>query len=335
MEKKQLVILLKRFMHGSLNKSEMFDLLKGFQSDNAKESLDEYCMQYWVDSENCTIPPEKSQRIWHNIQAGIRGKEEKNNRIISFKYKSFKWLGYAAAFALIFTCSVLMGHRLGFNQANQTAALHKFTVEADKGQRASVILPDGTKVWLNSHSKLEYNSLYATEKRAVKLTGEAYFDVARDTTKEFIVDAGELTVKVLGTSFNIKAYEDDNFSVASLISGSIKTEIGDCSYVLKPNKSIIFDKLQKKTYVRHCNSQRATMWRNNELVFNGESLGEIAVLLNRLYNVKIEFESENIKRYKFSGVIVNNSLDNVIELISLTAPITYTKENSTIRIRSN
>lgn len=336
MEKELFIILLKRFMQGSLKKEELREFLSGFQRQEAKENLDEYYMQCWIKSKGCKVPQDVLQRVSNKLNTNIKStNDEWNNRFFSIKITWIKWSCYAAVITLIMVSSTFLGVYFGNDRTNMKLATKKFVVIADKGQRASVILADGTKVWLNSNTTLEYNNLFGEKNRSVKLIGEAYFDVAKDSTKEFIVDAGQLSIKVLGTSFNVKAYREDKLSIATLINGSIRTEVGDSSYLLKPDESLVYNKSQNKLHIGHGNSKRTAMWRNNEIVFNGESLEEIAVLLNRLYNVSIEFESEDVKSHKFSGVIKNNSLDNVIELISLTAPISYIKENSTIRIKGN
>lgn len=240
---------------------------------------------------------------------------------------------YAAFVCVIAASFTLIRLNWGYFSAREEVSCKPFLVEAEKGQRACVTLPDGTRVWLNSHSRLEYSNSYGEKDRKVKLQGEAFFDVAKDSAREFVVDAGHLSVKVLGTTFNIKAYQEDDICVASLISGSIQTKIGEKSIQLQPDESIVYNKTNQNLHVERGLSERAMMWKNDELAFNGETLEEIAVILDRLYNVSFEFESEEIKSYRFTGVIKNNSLENVIELISLTSPISYKIMNSTIRIK--
>lgn len=204
-------------------------------------------------------------------------------------------------------------------------------VLADNGQRASVVLPDGTKVWLNSHTKLNYKSDYGVKERSVSLSGEAYFEVSKDTLRRFLVNAGDMEVEALGTAFNVKAYEEDDEVVTTLFEGSVRTAVGKEFVILSPDESAVFNKSSHILSVNHpTNASYARLWRTNELAFSGESLEEIAVLLNRMYNVEVRFLSNKIKGYSFSGVIRNNSLDNVFEIISLTAPITYVSVGDTI-----
>ncbi|MDR0348403.1 MAG: DUF4974 domain-containing protein, partial [Tannerella sp.] len=120
-------------------------------------------------------------------------------------------------------------------------------------------------------------------------------------------------------------------TVATLFSGSVRATAGDKTVMLEPEQYVTFDRENRRINVgRAENAAYAAMWRENELAFNRQTLDEIAVMFNRLYNVTIRFDSEKIRNYRFSGVIKNNSLDNVIEIISLTAPISYQYKSDTI-----
>ena len=157
--------------------------------------------------------------------------------------------------------------------------------------------------------------------------------MAKDSLSRFVVKAGELAVEALGTSFNVKAYEEDSQSVVTLFEGKVKASAGRQEEFMLPEQSVTYLKnsgqLNKETLG---DASRACLWRNNELAFNDESLSEIAVLLNRMYNIRVIFKTEQVKALRFTGVITNNSLENIIELISLTAPIVYTSKGDTIII---
>lgn len=114
-----------------------------------------------------------------------------------------------------------------------------YVVLADNGQRASVVLPDGTKVWLNSHTKLNYKSDYGVKERSVSLSGEAYFEVSKDTLRRFLVNAGDMEVEALGTAFNVKAYEEDDEVVTTLFEGSVRTAVGKEFVILSPDESAV------------------------------------------------------------------------------------------------
>ena len=213
-----------------------------------------------------------------------------------------------------------------------TEELQYNILRVPRGGEYSVVLGDGTSVCLNSESELRYPVQFDRGERRVFLRGEGYFEVAKDSTSRFIVKAGEMEVEALGTTFNVKAYQEDKELTTTLFEGKVRTSVGKDEVILKPDESLSFDKSSRRMIVSDELAAYARMWKDNELVFKGETMEEVAVMLDRLYNVKVRFASEKVKRYRFSGVIKNNSLENVIELISLTAPIVYKKVGGEIII---
>ena len=209
------------------------------------------------------------------------------------------------------------------------------TIIVPRGGEYSLALADGTRIKINSDSKLTFPHRFMGEERRVRLEGEALFDVVKDKEHPFIVKTDDMEVEALGTTFNVKAYEDDARIIATLFSGSVRVSAGRYNVILSPDEGAIWRRKSGKLAVRKLdNSNYAKMWRDNELVFSGETLEEIAVILNRMYNVQIVFKSDEIKKFRFTGVICNNSLDNIIELISLTSPITYKTVGDTIELNN-
>ncbi|MDD2952970.1 MAG: FecR domain-containing protein [Parabacteroides sp.] len=302
------------------------ELTDHLTSGKTSPEMEALYRQRWEESANKKLPLEVQERML----AQIKEQMEKPRRIKRKSYPLWReWLSYAAV-ALI-CLGIGIGSHWYYMEQAVLSDPQNYVVSADKGQRASVILPDGTKVWLNSHTHLVYDTNYGVKERSVFLSGEAYFEVAKDTEHRFIVKAGSMEVEALGTAFNVKAYEDDNEMITTLFEGSVRTMVENEFAILSPDQSAIFNKSAHKLSVtRPRNASYARLWRTDELAFSGESLEDIAVLLNRMYSVEVRFLSNKIKNYSFSGVIRNNSLDNVFEIISLTAPITYESVGDTI-----
>lgn len=330
MEKNINMELLDRFFQGETSTEEDRLLLKWFRDPASREELLSFYKWKWEETADEELPMDIQQRMFDKIKNRIREIESEGKvtaRQPLHIIHRMRWLPYVAA-VLICICMgigsyLYIDHKVGVPR--------EYMVSADKGQRASLVLPDGTKVWLNSHTEIKYGNDYGTKERILTLSGEAYFEVAKDKEHRFVVRTDQMDVEAVGTTFSVKAYREDKGITASLFSGKVKvTTAGDCVY-LSQGEQATFDKKSGVLSVRALeNIGYADMWRNNELAFNGEKLRDIAVLLNRMYNVNIRFESENIKDYRFSGVIKNNSLDNVFELISLTAPIEYRSNGDTI-----
>ena len=310
MEKNTNILLLECFMRGETSPDEEQILSDWLHSQEAKEQLSNYYQETWKGSNNKLIA-EVQGRMFERVKSQMHNAvQELNRRKQKRTMRIRRLFQYAAVILLIITAGI-GGHLYTVSQTEPTVTDKSYLVQTGKGQRANITLPDGTVVWLNSYTQLHYNANYGATQRVVSLIGEAYFEVAKDKEKPFIVETAGMNVEALGTTFNVKAYREDSQIIATLFSGSVRVSSDRDNVILSPDEN-------------------ATFWRNNDLVFNGETLEEIAVLLNRMYNVQIAFKSERIKQYCFSGVICNNSLDNVIELISLTSPITYETRGDTI-----
>lgn len=319
-------------MRGELPAERVHELQAWFEQPEAREQLFQHYRQSWAEAAGKELPAEIQHRIFRNIQRRMHVGTEKKEQQTVRKLRFRSWLSYAAAGVFLVGFATFMYLYLNVAGKPEDYSSQVYKVLVDKGQRASVILPDGTKVWLNSHTELTYNGDYGKKNRQVALSGEGYFEVAKDSTSRFIARAGEMEIEALGTAFNIKAYPEDKGLTTTLFEGKIRASAGTEEVVLKPDESLSFDKASRRVTVAGDVGDYARMWKDNALVFKGETLEEVAVMLDYLYNVNVRFASENVKHYRFSGVIKNNSLENVIELISLTAPIVYKKVDGEIII---
>lgn len=329
MEKKERYIeLLERFMQGSSSLEEEQELLNELRNPDFEKLLSDYYRMKWEASRLKALDAETQCRMFMRIKEQIgENAKPKQTRQVHFP-ALHRWWKLAVAAVLIGCISGLSVYGLKMGPAQKE---QQFVVSADCWQRSHVLLPDGTEVWLNSHTTLSYTTDYGKEIRRVDLDGEAYFEVAKDKDHRFVVHAGGMDVEALGTTFNVKAYKEDKVLTTTLLEGRVKTTIGEKEAFLYPDQQVEYDKEKGTLQVSKSeNSAYASMWRHGELAFSGETLEEIALLFRRLYNVEVRFDSDAIKQYRFSGVIKNNSLENVIELISLTAPIEYIVKNDTI-----
>ena len=201
-----------------------------------------------------------------------------------------------------------------------------------KGGEYQVMLADGTKVWLNSASRLIYPQSFMGKERRVVLSGEAFFDVAHDAERPFIVETSRMNVKVLGTRFNVNDYDDNEEVSTTLVNGSVEIVSGDQQvFRLVPGEQAYGkeNELEK----REVNVRLYTSWIDGKFLFNNTELEEIAKQISRWYDVEIFFSSENVKKVRFTGAIVKfKPLDDLVRMIESTSQVRFSVKGKTIVI---
>lgn len=207
------------------------------------------------------------------------------------------------------------------------------------GQKSVLFLRDGTKVWLNAASKISYAKDFIKQNtRDVYLEGEAFFDVAHNAEKPFIVHTSSIKIKVLGTSFNVKSYSDEKTIETTLIHGKVRIEqsdkngnrIGDVE--LKPNQRAVFNKESKIINIKEIVADNSGSWRRERLVFDEESIDNVILQMERWYNIKIHVENKGNLDCKLTANIEKESLEDVLKLIETSHGIRYTIAGSEVFI---
>ena len=196
-----------------------------------------------------------------------------------------------------------------------------------KGERSLITLEDGTQVWINADSKLEYSHDFLKGlTRDVYLQGEAYFDVTSDKSRPFIVHVQGVEIKVLGTSFNVKGYHDEHTIETTLVHGKISLSGASSDNVtLAANQRAVFQTEKKRLLVENnVQTENYTSWRKGVLVFDDQPLYEILPILERTFNVTIHTDQARSLDCRFTATINNMSLDEVLELFGTSDTIGYT-----------
>lgn len=225
-------------------------------------------------------------------------------------------------------------------------------VATKKGNKTNIVLPDGTKVWINADSRLTYEQSFGKKTREVELSGEAFFDVTHDPDRPFIVHTRNIDVRVFGTAFNVRCYADDSSAQTTLIRGSVQVclkHAKDKKIMLEPNEKLVVQntysqqgkdsglpdqpqiELLTAPFSAADSSVAETQWVNNKLVFKKEYLENIIPELERWYNVKIVLRNKNNTR-TFSGTFDNDALEDVLQSLKLSAGIKYKIEKGIVII---
>lgn len=199
------------------------------------------------------------------------------------------------------------------------------TLIVPRGGEYRVTLSDGTKVWLNAASSLRYPTQFGGKERRVFLSGEGYFEVAKDENHPFTVEAGHARIKVIGTKFNVSAYEDDGRERIALAEGAVLVGggiNGGGQVVLKPGYGAVLKQGEEGIRVHPVNMEAALAWKNGLFVFDGESLGSIMKKLSRWYNVDIKYEDGVDTLFHFTGRIQRyENITGILHLIELTGKV--------------
>lgn len=262
----------------------------------------------------------------------------------------------AATFLVVLCCYFYFFNAKATPQlaSTQKASYKINEVSTKTGSHSKVILPDSTIVWLNGGSKLTYDKSFNQEIREVSLIGEAYFDVAKNARKPFIIHTRQMDIKVLGTVFNVKSYPEDKSSETSLIHGSIEvtmkqgsgekiilkpkdklTVTGSASNVSSPEKQnipIAISKIGSINYLPADSTIIETSWVDNKLIFRDKPFLELSAELERKYGVQFIFQDEEAKALMFNGNFKNENISQALKALQLANNFSYEIINDSILI---
>jgi ferric-dicitrate binding protein FerR (iron transport regulator) len=249
----------------------------------------------------------------------------KERKPVSFGWnkRCFEILKYAAILILVFFIGALSATLIN-RDFFKGQAYNELIVP--RGESAEIILADQTHVWLNSGARLIYPSDFRKKNRDVKLSGEAYFEVKHDNKRPFHVITPNLTVEVLGTSFNMEAFENTEVLNVTLVKGRVclKNNKNKVLTELSPNENARYSIREKKLNISTVNTVLYTSWKEGIMTFKDEKLADIAVKLERWFNVEVIFDQEPVKEIKFSGSILKNKpIDQILDILKFTSNIDY------------
>lgn len=246
---------------------------------------------------------------------------------------TLKWLSTAAA-VLLLICSVGSYYAGQKSITLQTVDVLINQTITGAGNKGIVTLPDGTLVWLNSNSKLIYPEKFTSNVRKVTLEGEGYFEVVSNKNAPFYVDVENMTVKVVGTHFNVQSYKQKERSETVLLSGKVEILCKNTgkTIALSPNQKILFDKKQNNYTIQQVHAADYALWKEEKLTFDNEELGVILRKIGYWYGVDMTYGKDIPVNAKYSLAIRNESREDILKTLSIIAPINYKIENEHIFI---
>lgn len=262
--------------------------------------------QLWNDGTEMAPSPE----LWGRLRRTIRG------RLFAYRLlRMARYVGVVLVAALVFAGGYLLAPR---TITEETSLPQKYVLVTAEGSVGSYILPDGTDVWLNGGSRLEYDADFATNRRAT-LMGEAYFDVEHDSVHPFTLSMANISVEVLGTQFDARCYPDGSYEDVVLRQGSVKVQSrqnNEHLATLVPNERLIFNPLTGAGKVNDVEALNYCRWMEERLVFSNVPLADIITNLERKYRVEIEIAPERLKQRRLTLTVSHEPLTDVLAVVN-------------------
>ena len=254
----------------------------------------------------------------------FKSKVRKQNKKVSL-HRSLQMLQRVAAVLFI---PVLVLSAYLFMQIGQEE-VRMVEVRTNPGVVSTFDLPDGSKVWLNAGSSLKYPKNFWPECRQVELTGQGYFEVAKNPEKPFIVKVDpSYSVEVLGTRFDVSAYKDDEFVSTTLVEGSVQLTIAQAGghvthQILKPDERAEFTRVGGKLYITSVNADNNTAWRNGEIIFKNQPMSRVLKALTRHYNVRFDVKDKEVLEAIITAKFKEEQLPQVMEYLKLASNVKF------------
>lgn len=355
MDKDRFIELLTKELSGEITEVEISELVYLRGEENYNEEEEELLRAYWTNNlKNSYDSTALFKIIEDRIANGDSGEDKLAEPIISevqdgnhSQTEGFNWIHKAASTILLAFCCFIIYH------SYFTYKKELLVKETAKGVRSVFTLRDGSEVRLNSDSRLEYPANFSDSTRDVFLTGEAFFDVSKDKKHPFIIHTKDMNIKVLGTTFNVKAYANENLTETTLLTGAITVTLNDLSkkqIKLKPTQKLVVNNRQQNrkmvsltkakmgtsmgqlTYYPGQTTIIETSWTENKLTFKNEDFSSLARSMERWYNVEFKFENQQAKQLRFTGIIEKENVDEALKALQLTESFNYSISDSIVRI---
>jgi len=219
-------------------------------------------------------------------------------------------------------------------QSQQVTKMLNNTLSVPSGGQYMLILPDNSKVWLNSGSSLTYATTFTGAQRVVELIGEGYFEIAKDAEHPFVVKSGRSNVRVLGTHFNVSAYPNEKLNEVTLAEGSVMLTVGKQFTKIKPGQQASFNQHDDLIALKEVDAEEAIDWKNGYFQFDNASMERVMNKVKRWYNIDIEYQGKQ-PAVKLTGMISrNNNLSKILDLLQSTGGVSFEIVNKKVIVKS-
>lgn len=319
------------YLTKSLKPEEMQSLQEWLNTSEENRTYFSDMQEVWLaasdETDGMDFNKEKAYQLFLKQTGATLQQHSHKRKPISLR----PWMYAAAMIFVVFICGTIAfqtGKRVIQNQ------LTEISIEAPYGSKTKLYLPDGTLVWLNAGSKMSYAQNFGINERTLNLIGEAYFEVTKNKNIPFKVHTNELDVKVLGTKFNFRNYQDDLEAKVCLLEGKVALSSQQKETMLHPDQQALFDKKTGKLMISSTKAAHSAEWTNDRLYFDEALLPDIVKELERSYNIKITIADTELDSVRFYGNFRRReqSIQEIMDVLSSTDKMTYNIDGKNIVI---
>lgn len=320
--------LITGYLNGDLEESRQKELEDWVSADDSHKKYFYEMTEVWLTIAAQTKSLGNKEAVYQRVKERIKRKKKG-------KKLTLRMMQVAAS---LFTGILLLGagFYFGKNNLREPIAYNVQTIEVPLGSRSKIVLADGTVAWLNAGSKLSYPTGFSNKERLVKLEGEGYFEVSPNTEVPFIVHTNEISVKVLGTKFNVKAYGDEDQIEVILAEGSVQfinNMNPSSSFLMKPEQQTVFSKQNGNVVVKQVSTSLANDWITGAHFFNEITFEQIARQLEKAFDVSFIFRNDNKRNLVFYGDFrSDDTLEDILEIMARGKKFKYKKLSNLIEI---
>lgn len=321
-------IKLLNYLKGELSEEEMSQVEAWYEaSPDNKKILEQLYYTMFIGERAAVMESVDVEKSLNQLKTAIKEKEK-----VDTGKCSVKWRRYVFPLTAFFT-GIILTVSLSYITLNNKVS--NYIVATTAGQRAQFILPDGSKVWLNSSTQLSYKNAFWSKKRQVALVGEAYFEVVHNDGSPFIVSSKNIQTRVLGTKFNVRARAEEEKVVTTLLKGSVCVDIpgkDQESLILKPGQTLnVNSKTLQSELTDSSKARDVLLWIDGKLTFDKATFVDITNCLEKHFDVTFHFQDEQLKKEVFTCEFhTDNDIDNILAVLSLTKHFQYKVEGKDI-----
>ena len=327
--------LLQKFFDKSCTDQERAKVERWLIDPGNKALAEKMMLERWEDEEQI-----KSESLWNQrstlrrIHDRMKKGEVRKPEPVYQDWQKGAYTRILKIAAAILIPLIAAGAFWLFNQPQEQADIALIQKINQGGQKSTLLLPDGSKVWLNAASSLKYPPQFINGKREIQLVGEAFFDVVKDPEKPFIVKTSDIDVKVFGTSFNVSAYPDDGFTETTVVTGLVgvrqnwPTIEQEGFTFINPNQMAHFSPNTREFTTKTTDISSLISWKEGRLKFDRTPFPVVIKKLQRWYGASIVYEDQNLQSELLTFTVTNESLEKILELMGSLIPIEYQFQNS-------